>query len=82
VYLASAHRHFSRPFLEDTLIFLSKILNNAIHDLGFAIAELAVIYVETDSHLFTFNHLVGDAWIIRVDHKVNGRQALDELPIV
>jgi hypothetical protein len=45
-------------------------------------AELAVIYVETDIHIFAFNHLVGDARIIWVDHKGNVRQALDELPIV
>jgi hypothetical protein len=45
-------------------------------------AELAVIYVEKDSHLFTFNHLVGNAWIIGVDHKVNVCHDLDELPIV
>jgi hypothetical protein len=82
VYLASAHRHCSGPVLEDTLIFLSNILNHAIHELGFAMAELAVIYVETDSHLFTFNHLVGDARIVWVDHEVNVRQALDKLLIV
>jgi hypothetical protein len=63
VYIASAHRHFSGPVLKDTLILLPEILNHAIHDLGFAMAKLAVIYMETDSHLFTFNILVGDARI-------------------
>jgi hypothetical protein len=82
VYLASAHRHCSGPVLEDALIFLSKILNHDIHDLGFAMAKLAIIYMKSDSHLVALNHLVGDARIIWVDRKVNVRQALDELPKV
>jgi hypothetical protein len=45
-------------------------------------AELAVIYMEADIHMFTFNLLVGDECIIGVDHKVNVHQALDKLPIV
>jgi hypothetical protein len=82
VYLASAHRRCSRPFLKVALLFLSKILNHAIHDLGFAMAELAIIYMKADSHLVALNHRVGDTRIIWVDHKVNVRQALDKLPIV
>jgi hypothetical protein len=82
VYLASAHRRCSGPVLEDALKFLSKILDNAIHDLGFAMANLAIIYMKEDSHPVALNHLVGDTWIIWVDHKVNVRQNLDELPIV
>jgi hypothetical protein len=45
-------------------------------------AKLAVITMERDSHLFAFNILVDDARIIWVDHEVNVRQTLDELPIV
>jgi hypothetical protein len=82
VYLASAHRRSSGPVLENTLAFLSKILNHAIHDLGFAITKLAVFTMERDSHLFAFNLLVGDALIVWVDQEVNVRQTVDELPIV
>jgi hypothetical protein len=45
-------------------------------------AKLAVINMETDSHLFAFNLLVGDAGIVWVDHRVNVRQTLDELQIL
>jgi hypothetical protein len=82
VYLASAHRHCSGPVLEDTLIILPEILNHAVHDLSFAMTKLEFIYMETDSHLFAFNLLIGDARIVWVDREVNVRQTLDELPIV
>jgi hypothetical protein len=82
VHLAPAHRHRSGSVLEDALIFIYKILDHAIHDLGFAMAKLTIIYMKEDSHLIALNHLVGDTHIIWVDHKVNVRQTLDEPPIV
>jgi hypothetical protein len=36
-------------------------------------AELAVIYMESNSHLFAFNDLVGDTWIIGIDDEINVR---------
>jgi hypothetical protein len=45
-------------------------------------AKLAVIDMETNSHLLAFNLLVGHALIVWVDHEVNVRQTLDELLIV
>jgi hypothetical protein len=77
VYLATAHRHCAGPVLKDTLILLPEILNHAIHELRFVMANLAVINMEIDSHLFTFNHLFGHAHIVWVEHEVNVRQTLD-----
>jgi hypothetical protein len=45
-------------------------------------AELAVIYMKTNSHLFAFNNLVGDTWIIGIDDEINVRLTLHQLPIV
>jgi hypothetical protein len=82
VYLPPARRHCSGSVFEDALIFLSKILDHAIHDLGSVMAKLTIIYMKADSHLVALNHLVGNTWIIWIDHKGNIHQTLDELPIV
>jgi hypothetical protein len=33
-------------------------------------AELAVIKMEANSHMFAFNDLVGDTWIIWIDDEI------------
>jgi hypothetical protein len=82
VNISSTHCHCSGSFFEDALIFLPKILDHPVHDFILAMAELAVIYMKTNSHLLTFNDLVGDTWIIRIDGEINVRQTFNELPVV
>jgi hypothetical protein len=68
--------------LEYTFILLMEVFNHAIHDLSFEMANLSVIDMEANIHLFTFNFLVGHTRIIWVDHEVNVRQNMYKLPIV
>jgi hypothetical protein len=82
VYLSSAHRHHAGPVLKGTLVLLPELLNHAIHNLSFVMAQLAVTDMETHSHLFAFNVIVGHAQIVWVDHETNVRQTFDEFPIV
>ena len=44
--------------------------------------ELAVIHVKANGLLLTIHNLVGHAWIIWVNLKTHGDQALRELTIV
>jgi hypothetical protein len=39
-------------------------------------AEVAVIYMKTNSHLLALNDIVGDTWIIRIDGDINALQTL------
>jgi hypothetical protein len=69
--LSSTHCHCSGSIFEDALIFLPKIPDHSVHDCLLVMAELAVIYMITNSHLFTFNNIVGDTWIIGIDDEIN-----------
>jgi len=82
VNLASAHGHLTGANLEDTLVLITEILDHAIHDLGNAMAQFAVVHMEADGHLLALDHFVGDARIVRVEFKPHIRQALHKLSIV
>jgi hypothetical protein len=82
VYLASAHSHHSRSILKDTLVLLTKVFNHTIHDFIIAMAKLAAIDMEANSHLFAFNSRVGHARIAWVDDAINVHYTLDELPVI
>jgi hypothetical protein len=71
--LSSTHCHCSGSVFEDALIFLTKIPDHSVHDCLLAMAELAVIYMKTNSHLFAFNNIFGNTWIIGIDDEINVR---------
>jgi hypothetical protein len=71
--LSSTNCHCSGSVLEDAFIFLLKIPDHLVHDCLLAMAELAVIYMKTNSHLFAFHNIVGDTWIIWIDGEINVR---------
>jgi hypothetical protein len=71
--LSSTHWRCSGSVFEDALRFLRRIPDHSVHDCLLAMAELAVIYMKTNSHLFAFNNLVGDTWIIGIDDEINVR---------
>jgi hypothetical protein len=71
--LSSTHCHCSGSVFEDALIFLPKIPDHPKHDCLRAMTELAVIYMKTNIHMFAFNNLVGNTWIIEIDDEINVR---------
>jgi hypothetical protein len=82
MYLAYAYSYCSGSILKDTIVLLTKLLNHTIQDFLLAVAKLAVIGMEADSHLFAFHFLVGHARVVRVDDKINVHQTIDKFPVI
>jgi hypothetical protein len=80
--LASMHLHGPRPILKDVLVLFLKPSNGLVDHLRGLLGQLAVIHMETDSHLVPFDGLVRNSSIIWVELVFMLGKTLDELLVV
>lgn len=82
VDVSSADRHRSRTIIKDAFVVLAQPFYDTIYYFAAAVAYFAVIDMETDSHLLSFDCLVGDARVVRVQFESDLDQTLSKLLIV